>query len=150
MTDAFLDLANPLFSCTGMKFWIYMVTVILSLPKSIIFVALGSPASKNSDAAKWGKLAAVAVVVIITIFASLWIRKKMSVATRIIMAERGIAADGSYEELGILNESATRTDRSGSETDTSYKGPGPEPYMPYQGAAGVTATPYPPRSGGAR
>ncbi|MAD87108.1 MAG: hypothetical protein CL912_29465 [Deltaproteobacteria bacterium] len=65
-----------------MKFWIYMATVVLSLPKSMVFVALGSPSSKNSKAAKWGKVAAIAIVVIITIFASMWIRRKMAVATR--------------------------------------------------------------------
>ncbi|CZR67892.1 uncharacterized protein PAC_17791 [Phialocephala subalpina] len=110
-------LANPLFACTGMKFWLYMATVILSLPKSMVFVALGSPSSKNSKAAKYGKVLAIAVVVIITVFASVWIRKKMAIATREIMAERGISSS-SDEELGMLtpNPEGTGTD------DTSYKG----------------------------
>ncbi|KAH7390081.1 hypothetical protein BKA64DRAFT_725269 [Cadophora sp. MPI-SDFR-AT-0126] len=125
-------LANPLFSCTGMKFWIYMATVVLSLPKSMVFVALGSPSSKNSKAAKWGKVAAIAIVVVITIFASMWIRKKMAVATRTIMAERGISATGSDEELGMLNDAPARVENGGGESDTSYKGAASQPYLPYQ------------------
>lgn len=49
-----------------MKFWVYMVTVILSLPKSIVFVALGSPSSQNSKGVKWAKVVAIGVVVVIT------------------------------------------------------------------------------------
>ncbi|RDW57210.1 hypothetical protein BP5796_12660 [Coleophoma crateriformis] len=93
-------LANPLFSCTGMKFWLYMVTVFLSLPKSIVFVALGTGSSENSKAVKWGKVVAIGVVVVITIFASLWIRKKMKIAIAEIKAERYIAQGG--EELAML------------------------------------------------
>ncbi|KAG4431910.1 hypothetical protein IFR05_012609 [Cadophora sp. M221] len=134
-------LANPLFSCTGMKFWIYMATVVLSLPKSMVFVALGSPSSKNSKAAKWGKVAAIAVVVIITIFASMWIRKKMVVATAAIMAERGISANGSDEELGMLNEGVGMADNGIGESDTEYKGAAAESYPPYQSQGiGVAAS----------
>lgn len=61
-----IDLANPLFSCTGMKFWLYMSTVILSLPKSIVFVILGTPSSENSQAAKYAKVIAILVLVVIT------------------------------------------------------------------------------------
>ncbi|KAH9214077.1 hypothetical protein DL95DRAFT_390027 [Leptodontidium sp. 2 PMI_412] len=133
-------LANPLFSCTGMKFWVYMATVVLSLPKSMVFVALGSPSSKNSKAAKWGKVAAIAVVVIITIFASMWIRKKMAVATRTIMAERGISANGSDEELGMLNEGVGMADNGVGESDTVYKGAAAESYLPYQSQGTGVAT----------
>ncbi|CZS91704.1 uncharacterized protein RAG0_02220 [Rhynchosporium agropyri] len=135
-------LANPLFSCTGMKFWLYMITVVLSLPKSLVFVALGSPSSKDSQTAKWGKVAAIAVVVIITIFASLWIRKKMIVATRTIMAERGISADGSDEELGMLNDGVPRPSTAVSGSDTSYKSEVQEAYPPYQGQATEIYQPY--------
>lgn len=61
-----LDLANPIFACTGMKFWIYMVTVIASLPKVIVFVALGTPSSEHSKGARAGKVIAIGVVVVIT------------------------------------------------------------------------------------
>ncbi|KAI9047206.1 hypothetical protein LZ554_008660 [Drepanopeziza brunnea f. sp. 'monogermtubi'] len=143
-------LANPLFSCTGMKFWLYMATVILSLPKSMVFVALGSPSSQNSKAAKYGKVAAIAIVVIITILASMWIRKKMTVATRNIMAERGIALSGSDEELRMLGGDPERVD-TGGETDTSYKGVGTEQYVPYQGEFGAgIVTPYSSQPGAAR
>ena len=60
------DLANPLFACTGMKFWLYMTTVLLSLPKSVVFVALGTPSSEGTKATKYGKVAAIVVVVAIT------------------------------------------------------------------------------------
>ncbi|KAL2062177.1 hypothetical protein VTL71DRAFT_6443 [Oculimacula yallundae] len=126
-------LANPLFACTGMKFWLYMITVILSLPKSVVFVALGSPSSKGSKAAKWGKVAAIAVVVVITIFASMWIRKKMNVATRIILAERGISADGSDEEVGMLNEGVSGSNNGAVGSDTRYKGVATESYPLCQG-----------------
>ncbi|KUJ20791.1 uncharacterized protein LY89DRAFT_578995 [Mollisia scopiformis] len=59
-------LANPLFACTGMKFWLYMSTVILSLPKSMVFVALGAPSSEHSKGAKVGKVIAIGIVVAIT------------------------------------------------------------------------------------
>lgn len=60
------DLANPIFACTGMSFWIYLATVILSLPKVIVFVALGTPSSEHSKGAKAGKVVAIGVVVVIT------------------------------------------------------------------------------------
>lgn len=60
------DLVNPLFSCTGMKFWVYMTTIILFLPKAIIFVALETPSSEHSKGAKVGKVIAVAVLVAVT------------------------------------------------------------------------------------
>ncbi|KAJ5050811.1 uncharacterized protein L3040_002680 [Drepanopeziza brunnea f. sp. 'multigermtubi'] len=143
-------IANPLFACTGMKFWLYMATVILSLPKSMVFVALGSPSSKNSKTAKYGKVAAIVIVVIITIFASMWIRKKMTVATRKIMVERGIALGGSDEELVMMDGDSERVDTRG-ETDTSYKGVVTEQYVPYQGDIGVAiATPHSSQPGAAR
>lgn len=46
-----------------MKFWLYMVTVILSLPKTMIFVALGNSDSETSKVAKYGKILAILVVV---------------------------------------------------------------------------------------
>jgi hypothetical protein len=49
-----------------MKFWLYMATVILSLPKSMVFVALGSPGSENSKVTKYGKVIAVGAVIVIT------------------------------------------------------------------------------------
>ncbi|TVY54726.1 Golgi apparatus membrane protein TVP38 [Lachnellula cervina] len=104
-------LANPLFSCTGMTFWVYMATVILSLPKSMVFVALGSPSSEGSKAAKWGKVVAIGVVVLISVFASWWIRKKMIVATREIKAERGLA-HGEDEEYEMLTPPAHADDTS--------------------------------------
>ncbi|TVY23993.1 Golgi apparatus membrane protein [Lachnellula hyalina] len=122
-------LANPLFSCTGMKFWVYMATVFLSLPKSMVFVALGSPSSEGSKAAKWGKVVAIGIVVIISgkspflampsiivLFASWWIRKKLIVATREIKAERGVTG-GEDEEYQMLTP-PTRSDGD----ETSYHG----------------------------
>lgn len=49
-----------------MKFWVYMATVILSLPKTIVFVALGAPSSEGKKGAKVGKVLAIAVVVAIS------------------------------------------------------------------------------------
>jgi hypothetical protein len=49
-----------------MKFWLYMATVILSLPKSIVFVALGSPGSEHSKGAKYGKVVAIGVLIAVT------------------------------------------------------------------------------------
>lgn len=81
-------LANPLFSCTGMPFWVYMTTVILSLPKTIIFVILSSPDLQNSTGAKVGKYFAIAILVAITIFASRWIGRRSRVAIKEIEEER--------------------------------------------------------------
>lgn len=43
-----------------------MVTVIASLPKVIVFVALGTPSSEHSKGARAGKVIAIGVVVVIT------------------------------------------------------------------------------------
>lgn len=43
-----------------------MVTVIASLPKVIVFVALGTPSSEHSKGARVGKVIAIGVVVVIT------------------------------------------------------------------------------------
>ena len=117
----------------------------------MVFVALGSPSSKNSKAAKYGKVIAIGVVVIITstsppkllililltksreVFASVWIRKKMVIATKEIEAERGISQGD--EELGMLTpmQDGTATD------DTTYNGAATPvtPHPPYQGTAGL-------------
>ena len=49
-----------------MAFWLYMTTVILSLPKSMVFVALGTPSSENSKGTKFAKVKAIGVLVVIT------------------------------------------------------------------------------------
>lgn len=108
-----------------------MSTVILSLPKSIVFVALGAPSSENSKGAKVGKVIAIGVLVVVTIFASRWIRQKMAVATREIEAERaagmgdnGIGYGAGYgggvgdEESHMLRGSNGMVGGG----DTSYKG----------------------------
>lgn len=43
-----------------------MATVIASLPKVIVFVALGTPSSEHSKGARVGKVIAIGVVVVIT------------------------------------------------------------------------------------
>jgi len=61
------------------------------------------------------------------------------------MVERGISANGSDEELGMLNE-PTRPD-NGGESDTSYKGAASQTHLPYQsqsvGIGSSTPLPYP-------
>jgi type VI protein secretion system component VasK len=111
-----------------MTFWLYMITVILSLPKTLVFVVLGSPGNDKSKAAKWGKVVAIGVVVIITIFASWWIRKKMTVAIKEIEAERAAAQSPYDEELGMLGGQVQQS----VSLDTSYHGAG----AGYQGNAG--------------
>lgn len=126
-------LANPLFACTGMKFWLYMTTVFLSLPKSVVFVALGTPSSEGTKATKYGKVVAIVVVVAITIFASIWIRKKMVIAIKAIEAERAMqegVIEGD-EELDTLN--------SMNGGDTSYKGVNAAAPYSYQGGARPSA-----------
>jgi uncharacterized membrane protein YdjX (TVP38/TMEM64 family) len=49
-----------------MAFWLYMITVILSLPKTMVFVALGNPNSENSKGNKYAKVVAIGVLVVIT------------------------------------------------------------------------------------
>ncbi|KAJ4388105.1 hypothetical protein N0V93_008710 [Gnomoniopsis smithogilvyi] len=78
-----------------MKFWIYMATVIASLPKVIVFVALGTPSSEHSKGARAAKIVAIGIVVVITLFATRWIRQKMAIVTKEIEAERAVAGGGS-------------------------------------------------------
>lgn len=65
-----------------------MVSVILSLPKQIIFVVLGDPSNKGETGAKIGKVIAVGVLVIVTLYGTRWIRGRLAIATREIKAER--------------------------------------------------------------
>ena len=138
-----------------MKFWLYMVTVILSLPKSIVFVVLGSPTAKNSKGAKWAKVVAIGVVVVITgnsllalmilaplihleVLASIWIRRKLAIATDEIEAERGIShgdEEQGDEELGMLRQPTN----SNVTYDTSYRGAGIAVPYPYQDAAATSS-----------
>lgn len=98
-------LANPLFASTGMAFWLYMITVILSLPKQIVFVYLGNPANTGKTGAKVGKVIAIGVLVIITLAGSWYLHKKMAIARAEIEAERaamakqteGFASQNGYE-----------------------------------------------------
>ena len=116
-----------------------MITVILSLPKSIIFVILGTPSSENSKGAKYAKVIAIGVVIAITgrypqkkpialsiptlliftieVFASIWIRKKMAIAIKEIEAERAVS-QGDEEQLGMLRPHKHATGTG----DTSYQG----------------------------
>lgn len=143
-------LANPLFACTGMKFWLYMATVFLSLPKNLVFVALGTPASENSKGAKWAKVVAIGVVVVITLFASWWIRKKMTVAIKEIQSERAMTQGEGDEEFAML----TPPVHSNELDDSSYHGAATTAQYPYQGGEHDTSyngaantSPYPPYSG---
>lgn len=121
-------LANPLFACTGMKFWLYMSTVVLSLPKTMVFVALGTPSSESSKGAKIGKVIAIGIVVAITVWASIWIRKQMAMATKEIEAERALSQGD--EELGMLRPNTSTT----GPDDTSYKGVATSDPYAYEGA----------------
>lgn len=124
-----------------------MSTVVLSLPKSLVFVALGAPSSEGSKGTKYAKVVAIGVVVAITskpfkppklfryanlcvVFASFWIRKKMTVAIKEIEAERAAQGD---EELGMLGPNTMTTGPGG---DTSYKGVATQDPYSYQGALG--------------
>ena len=104
----------------------------------MVFVALGTPSSESSKGGKYGKVVAILVVVAITskfsrkinimlyvrtpcwlenleVFASVWIRKKMAIATEEIELERGISQGEELERLSPALEAAN-TD------DTSYRG----------------------------
>ncbi|KAG0650676.1 Golgi apparatus membrane TVP38 [Hyphodiscus hymeniophilus] len=109
--------------------------LIISLPKTIVFVVLGAPTAKNSKGAKWAKVVAIGVVVIITIFASIWIRRKMAIAVQEIEAERGISHNGddqTDEELGMLRQQT----RYNVPDETSYSGAGVAVQYPYQDTGG--------------
>lgn len=43
-----------------------MGTVVLSLPKQIIFVVLGTPSSENSKGARYAKVIAILILVLVT------------------------------------------------------------------------------------
>jgi len=94
-------LLNPLFACTGIRIWIYMSTVVLSLPKTIVFVALGTPSSETSTGAKYAKVIAVIVLVAVTLFASRWIRGRMKIAIKEIEAERAMSQGGEEQDVHL-------------------------------------------------
>lgn len=78
-----------------------MVSVILSLPKQIIFVVLGDPSSKGKTGAKIGKVIAVAVLVLVTLYGTRWIRKRLVIATREIEAERNADVAAKQRQQGL-------------------------------------------------
>jgi hypothetical protein len=43
-----------------------MITVILSLPKNMVFVALGTPSSEGTKGTKYAKVVAIGVLVVVT------------------------------------------------------------------------------------
>lgn len=110
-----------------------MATVIASLPKVIVFVALGTPSSEHSKGARAAKIVAIGVVVVITcafslhttmvsecpclfftnfttVFATRWIRRKMAVITKEIEAERAAGSSGTLQGGGDV-EMGNRTDQ---------------------------------------
>lgn len=66
----------------------YMLTVVLSLPKQIVFVILGDPDYKDVKAVSIAKAIAVVLLIIITIWGTRWVRQRLRVAKRDIRAER--------------------------------------------------------------
>lgn len=78
-----------------------MVSVILSLPKQIIFVVLGDPTSKGKTGAKIGKVIAVAVLVIVTLYGTRWIRKRLLIATKEIEEERNADVLNKQRQQGL-------------------------------------------------
>lgn len=98
-----------------MSFWLYMVSVVISLPKQIVFVALGNPDKEHTTGAKVGKVIAVGVLCVIsrksrpsppltvchvnkladagglyTVWASRYIRRAIAVKKAEVEAERGV------------------------------------------------------------
>ncbi|KAK9900402.1 hypothetical protein P389DRAFT_11847 [Cystobasidium minutum MCA 4210] len=94
-------LANPIFATTGMSFGLYMLTVVLSLPKQIIFVVLGDPSAKGKTGAKIGKVVAVGVLVIVTLLGTRWISRRIAIAKKEIEAERNADVAAKQRQLGI-------------------------------------------------
>lgn len=66
----------------------YMTTVVLSLPKQIIFVVLGDPSLKDNKGATVAKVVAIIILILITIWGSMWVKRRLQVAKREIQAER--------------------------------------------------------------
>lgn len=65
-----------------------MLSLILSLPKQIVFVILGYPANKDDKAAIAAKAIAISGLVIVTIWGTLWLRRQLRSAKDAIGAER--------------------------------------------------------------
>jgi len=78
-----------------------MVSVILSLPKQIIFVVLGDPSSRGKTGARIGKVIAVAILVLITLYGTWWIRKRLLIATKEIEAERNAEVATKQRQAGL-------------------------------------------------
>lgn len=78
-----------------------MLTVVLSLPKQIIFVVLGDPSSKGKTGAKIGKVIAVGVLVLITLFGTRWIYRRIAIAKKEIEAERNADIAAKQRQLNI-------------------------------------------------
>lgn len=65
-----------------------MITIILSLPKQIVFVILGYPATKDDRGAVAAKVIAVTGLLVVTILGTVWLRRQIRFAKDAIRAER--------------------------------------------------------------
>ncbi|KAF8308584.1 hypothetical protein DL93DRAFT_1876961 [Clavulina sp. PMI_390] len=86
-------LTTVIFSVVGIKFWVYLLANILSLPKLLITVYVGVAADNNSNS-KGSKIISIAVIVVgalITIVAARWTFKKMDAVRPEVVAERRAA-----------------------------------------------------------
>ncbi|KAF8308585.1 hypothetical protein DL93DRAFT_2086797 [Clavulina sp. PMI_390] len=86
-------LTTIIFSVVGIKFWVYLLANILSLPKLFITVYVGVAADNNSKS-KGSKIISILVIVVgtlITIVAARWTFRKMDVVRPIIVEERRAA-----------------------------------------------------------
>lgn len=71
-----------------MSLWLYMFTIILSLPKQIVFVILGYPSTKDDKGATAAKIVAISGLILVTIWGTIWLRRNLRIAKDAIRAER--------------------------------------------------------------
>ncbi|KAF8313090.1 hypothetical protein DL93DRAFT_2059421, partial [Clavulina sp. PMI_390] len=111
-----------IFSVCGIKFWVYLLANILSLPKLFITVYVGVAADSNSDS-KGSKIISIVVIVVgalITIAAAHWTFRRMDAVRPVIVEERQAARAAKRGGIEGMASAATRSgvDPNGSPTST--------------------------------
>lgn len=84
-------ITNPLFATVGISFWVYMITIVLGLPKQLVLTALGYPNlnSGHQGGVRAAKVIAFAVLIVVSIIATWIVRKRYNARLHEVAAERG-------------------------------------------------------------
>ncbi|KAJ6482034.1 hypothetical protein C8R47DRAFT_1133684 [Mycena vitilis] len=89
---------TAVFATCGMPFWIFLVAAILSLPKQIALVYIGVALASNDSKSNKVQKIVIAVTVVITVIAMVYIRRLMGQAKEAVVYARRKARQAKWQE----------------------------------------------------